>query len=95
LRSEWDRAAAQDLFIFEIDRHSKTRTLTDGNLGYNIEVCPENFVSIHLLVFFYGHQLNPSRFEKRRSPYPFDQVNTPFDQSKFNFNKIKNEEVRT
>ncbi|CAF1386708.1 unnamed protein product [Adineta steineri] len=38
-------------------------------------------------------QLNPSRYEKRRTPYPFENVNTPFDKNKFNFNKIKNEEI--
>ncbi len=26
-------------------------------------------------------------------PYPFEYVNTPFDANKFNFNKIKDEEV--
>lgn len=38
-------------------------------------------------------KLNPSRYEKRRAPYPFEYVNTPFDKNKFNFNKIKDEEV--
>ena len=28
-------------------------------------------------------------------PYPFEHVNTPFDKNKFNFNKIKDEEVIT
>jgi hypothetical protein len=27
-------------------------------------------------------------------PYPFENVNTPFDNNKFNFNKIKDAEVR-
>jgi len=39
--------------------------------------------------------LNPSRFEKRRIPHPFEYVNTPFDRTKFNFNKIQNDEVKT
>ncbi|CAF0828832.1 unnamed protein product [Adineta steineri] len=38
-------------------------------------------------------ELNPSRYEKRRLPYAFEHVITPFDKNKFNFNKIKNEEI--
>ncbi|CAF3555629.1 unnamed protein product [Rotaria sordida] len=41
----------------------------------------------------YVIELNPNRFEKRRMPDPFEYVNTPFDRSKFNFNKIKDEEI--
>ncbi|UJR33099.1 hypothetical protein I4U23_020556 [Adineta vaga] len=38
-------------------------------------------------------ELNPSRYEKRRMPYAFENVNTPFDRNKFNFNKIKDGEI--
>lgn len=38
-------------------------------------------------------KLNPNRYVKRRTPYPFENVNTPFDEKKFNFNKIQDAEV--
>ncbi|CAF0921070.1 unnamed protein product [Adineta ricciae] len=38
-------------------------------------------------------ELNPDRYGKRRTPFPFEHVNTPFDSLKFNFNKIKDAEI--
>ncbi|CAF4593502.1 unnamed protein product, partial [Rotaria sp. Silwood2] len=38
-------------------------------------------------------EFNRDRKEKRRVPYPFEIVNAPFDKKKFNFNKIKDEEI--
>ncbi|CAF3583760.1 unnamed protein product [Rotaria sp. Silwood1] len=74
LRSEWDRAVAEGLFMYPMDYHTKQRILDDGDLHYIIE-------------------FNRNREEKRRPPYPFEHVNTPFDNKKFNFNKIKDEEI--
>jgi hypothetical protein len=52
------------------------------------------FEGFNKKIFVLYIQLNPNRYQKRRAPYPFENLNTPFDNNKFNFNKIKDEEVR-
>ncbi|CAF0876325.1 unnamed protein product [Rotaria sordida] len=38
-------------------------------------------------------EYNRDRQEKRRIAYPYEHVNAPFDNNKFNFNKIKDKEI--
>lgn len=88
---EWDRAMQQGLFTFHIDHQTKRRILDDGDLNYIIQVQSYLHCCVDSNENFF--QLNSNRFVKRRPPYPFDNVNTPFDKNKFNFNKIQDAEV--
>ncbi|CAF0939218.1 unnamed protein product [Adineta ricciae] len=67
------------------------RALTQGLFTFQIDNQIKQRVldgDLHYIV-----ELNPSRFEKRRMPYAFEHVNTPFDSNKFNFNKINEQEI--
>ncbi|CAF3366743.1 unnamed protein product [Rotaria socialis] len=77
---------------FDVLLHSAwDRAVAEGQFKYKIDQNIKKRIldgDLHYVI-----ELNPSRFDKRRLPDPFERVDTPFDKNRFNFNKIKDEEI--
>ncbi|XP_049878472.1 GDP-D-glucose phosphorylase 1 [Pectinophora gossypiella] len=58
-----------------------------GVFRYKINNLQEKIVGKYLL------QLNPDRSTKRRQPEQIDKICQPFDENKFNFNKVSPKEI--
>ncbi|CAF0995982.1 unnamed protein product [Didymodactylos carnosus] len=66
------------------------RAKDQGLFAFHVDALEQRTLDGHLN---YIIELNTNRFEKRRTPYPFDHVQTPFNENHFNYNKINDDEI--
>ena len=93
ISKKWEFANEKNVLNYDMNNVSNDFKVLKGKYKIIVQVSLYFVIIISGINLYLYFQLNESREQKRRKREPFDHVNQEFDHSKFNFNKIKPEEV--